>query len=55
MTNLEPEPVDDLQATDEGEAGEEAHHAAHPGDLIREGHPGTSGDLHSFMVFGIPF
>ena len=34
--NLEPEPVDDLQATDEREAGEEAHHAAHPGDLVRQ-------------------
>ena len=49
--NLEPEPVDDLQATDEREAGEEAHHAAHPGDLVRKGHPGTLRDLNSFLVF----
>ncbi len=44
-SNLEPEPVKDLNTGDDGEAGEEAHHAAHPGDLIRDGHPGVLGDL----------
>ena len=44
---LEPEPVEDLEGADDGEAGEEAHHAAHPGDLVREGHAGTFSDLAS--------
>ena len=44
--DLEPEPVEDLYAGDDGEAGEEAHHAAHPGDLVRDGHPGVLGDLN---------
>ena len=43
--DLEPEPVEDLNARDDGEAGEEAHHAAHPGDLVRDGHPGILSDL----------
>ena len=45
LSNLEPEPVEDLNAGDDGEASEEAHHAAHPGDLVRDGHPGVLGDL----------
>ena len=44
-SNLEPEPVEDLKTTDEREPGEEPHHAAHPGDLVREGHPGALSDL----------
>ena len=47
-SHLEPEPVEDLYPGDDREAGEEAHHAAHPGDLVREGHPGTLGDLNRF-------
>ena len=43
--DLEPEPVEDLYARDDGEASEEAHHAAHPGDLVRDGHSGILGDL----------
>ena len=44
-SHLEPEPVEDLYPGDDGEASEEAHHAAHPGDLVRERHPGILGDL----------
>ena len=44
-SNFEPEPVEDLKTTDEREPGEEPHHAAHPGDLVREGHPGALSDL----------
>ena len=40
--DLEPEPVEDLYARDDGEAGEEAHHAAHPGDLVRQRHLGIT-------------
>ena len=50
ISYLEPEPIDYFEATYEGEASEEAHHAAHPGDLIREGHSGTSGDLQTGIV-----
>ena len=35
-SHLEPEPVEDLYSGDDGEASEEAHHAAHPGDLVRQ-------------------
>ena len=41
LSNLEPEPVEDLYAGDDGEASEEAHHAAHPGDLVRQRHLGV--------------
>ena len=44
-SHLEPEPIEDLYPGDDGEASEEAHHAAHPGDLVRERHPGILGDL----------
>ena len=44
-SHLEPEPVEDLNPGDDGKASEEAHHAAHPGDLVRERHPGILGDL----------
>ena len=44
-SHLEPEPVEDLYPGDDREASEEAHHAAHPGDLVRERHPGILGDL----------
>ena len=32
--NLEPEPVEDLKATDQGEACEQSHHASNPTDLV---------------------
>ena len=44
-SHLEPEPVEDLYPGDDGEASEEAHHAAHPGDLVRQRHLGVSLDL----------
>ena len=43
--HLEPEPVEDLNGGDDGEASEETHHAAHPGDLVWQRHLGVSLDL----------
>ena len=51
--DLEPEPVEDLNAGDDREAREEAHHAAHPGDLVRDGHPGVLGDLDRSQGSGL--
>ena len=50
-TNLEPEPVEDLDAADEREASKEPHHAAHPGDFVREGHSSTFSDLASKIMY----
>ena len=36
--DLEPQPVEDLYPGDDGEAREEAHHAADPTDLVGKGH-----------------
>ena len=43
--NFEPEPVEDLNPTDDREPGEEAEHATNPADLVREWHFSVTSDL----------
>ena len=45
--NLEPEPVEDLKATDQGEACEESKHPSNPTHLVSKTHPRRFGNLSS--------
>ena len=43
--DLEPQPVKDLYATDDREAGEKSHHPSYPTYLVRKWHLGVPRDL----------
>ena len=43
--NLEPEPVEDLKAADQGESSEQSKHSSNPAHLVSKTHPSRFGDL----------